>query len=199
MSETERAAALVSAPRLTSITGARFVASVFGLPGIVRSRLAVRSARDLSPLDFKENHIVLVGSVRSNPWVELFESKLAFRYEYDYSRSQAFIRNVSPRQGEFPVYRVGAEDGKSNEIYSTVALLPNLSRDGNVLMVAGTGTEGTESASEMVLNPELIASMMSKLDPAKTGKIRYFEVLLKSSRVANTSSGVEIVAQRTLE
>lgn len=198
MSEAERAASVAGSPRLTSVTSVRFVSSLLGLPGIVRSRLTVRSARDLNPLDFKGNHIILIGSVRSNPWVELFESKLCFRYEYDHARSQAFIRNISPRKGELRLYRVGGEDGKSSEIYSSLALLPNLSGDGNVLMVYGTGTEGTESAWEMLFNQQLMSNLASTLDFTESGRTRFFEVLLKSSRVGNTSNGVKIVAYRIL-
>lgn len=199
MSEAERAAIVAGSPRLTSVTTVRFVSSLLGLPGLVRNRLSIRSARDLSPLDFKGNHIILIGSVRSNPWVDLFEPKLSFRYEYDHARSQAFIRNVSPRQGELPLYRVGGEDGKSSDIYSTLALVPNLSGDGNVLMVGGTGTEGTESAWEMLFNPELMSKLMRELKLTNTGTPHFFEVLLKSSRVGNTSNGVEIVAYRILQ
>lgn len=199
MSEAERAAIVAGSPHLTSFTSVRFVSSLLGLPGIVRSRLIVRSARDLNPLDFKGNHIILIGSARSNPWVELFESKLSFRYEYDHARSRAFIRNVSPRQGELRLYRVGGEDGKSSEIYSTLALLPNLSGDGNVLMVYGTGTEGTESAWEMLFDPQLMSKLVSELNLTNTGKNRFFEVFLRSSRVGNTSTGVEIVAHRIVQ
>lgn len=198
-SETERAVALVNSPRLTGFAGARFAASVLGLPGIMRNRVTVRSARDLSPLDFKESHIILVGSVRSNPWIEMFEPKLSFRYEFDHERSQAIIRNADPRPGELVQYRVGGGDGKSNEIYSTLALLPNLSRDGNVLIVSGTGTEGTESACEMLLNPDLISRTVRELNLAKNGTTQYFEVLLQSSRVGNTSNGAKILAHRTID
>lgn len=196
MSEAERAAIVAGSPRLTSVTSVRFVENLLGLPSTFRSRLTVRSARDLNPLDFKGNHIILIGSVRSNPCVELFEPKLCFRYEYDHARAQAFIRNVSPQSGELPLYRVGGGDGKSSEIYSTLALLPNLSGDGNVLLVYGTGIEGTESAWEMLFNPQLMSKLVSELNLTNTGKNQFFEVLLKSSRVGNTSNGVEIVARR---
>jgi hypothetical protein len=138
-SESERAAKIVGMPVLTSVTGARFVASVFGLPGVSRNRLSVRSARDIGPLDFKGNHVILVGSVRSNPRAEMFEPKLNFRHEFDYARSQAVIRNACPGPGELPEYRVGGTDGKSSDIYSSVALLPNLSHSGSVLIRVGHG------------------------------------------------------------
>jgi hypothetical protein len=74
-----------------------------------------------------------------------------------------------------------------------------LSGDGNVLMAYGTGTEGTESAWEVLFNPQLMSKLMTELNLPNTGNGRFFEVLLKSSRVGNTSNGVEIVAHRIVQ
>jgi hypothetical protein len=64
--------------------------------------------------------------------------------------------------------------------------------------VSGTGTEGTESACEMLFNPELASRMMQRLNLRGNGRTQFFELLLKSSKLGNTSNGVEIVAYRML-
>jgi hypothetical protein len=198
-SPTHQAAELVGQPHLTSVTGARLVGSIFDLRGISRDRLSVRYARELEPRDFKGNHIILIGSSRSNPWVELFEPKLNFRFEFDFARSRPVVRNRVPLPGELPVYEAGGQDGGSDAIYSTIALVPNLSGDGNVLIVSGTGTAGTESASEMLFNNNLASQMIQKLRLQKDGGMQYFEVLLKSSKLGTTSRGGDIVAYRILQ
>lgn len=198
-SERQQAAELVGLPYFTSVTGARFVGSVFELPGISRDRLSVRYARELEPRDFKGNHVLLIGSARSNPWVELFEPRLNFRFEFDFTHSRPVVRNQSPLPGELPVYEAGGRDGSSDEIYSTIALVPNLSDDGNVLIVSGTGMVGTESASDMLFNNSLAWQMIRKLNLQKDGRVQYFEVLLKSSKLGTTSRSSNIVAYRILK
>jgi hypothetical protein len=198
-SERQQAAEIVGLPYFTSVTGARFVGSVFNLRGVSRDRLSVRYARELEPRDFRGNHVILIGSARSNPWVELFEPKLNFRFEFDFARSRPVVRNQEPRKGELPAYEAGGSDGNSGEIYSTIALVPNLAGDGNVLIVSGTGTVGTESASDMLFNENLARQMIRKLNVEKDGRVQYFEVLLKSSRLGTISRGSDIVAYRVIQ
>jgi hypothetical protein len=180
------------------MTGARILGAIVSLPGVSRRRLIVRHAREMEPRDFKGNNLILVGSVRSNPWVELFEPKLNFRFEFDFSRSRPVVRNLSPRPGELPAYWAGGANGQSSEIYCTMALLPNLTRDGNVLILSGTTMQGTEAGSEMLFHPDLTSKMIRQLKLHKDGRMRFFEVLLKSSRFGGTSSGGEVLAHRIL-
>jgi hypothetical protein len=194
----DRAAQLIAESQFTSVTGAQFAGGISQVPGINRKRLTIRSARDVQSRDFKGNNVILMGSIRSNPWVELFEPKLNFRFEFDFALSRAAVRNVSPRPGESAIYEAGGRDGKSNEIYSTVALVPNLTKDGYVLLLSGTRTEGTESASELLLNSDLTAKMIDSLQLRKAGRLHYFEILLKSARMGGTSKGAEIIAHRIL-
>ncbi|MCL5745446.1 MAG: hypothetical protein M1541_16240 [Acidobacteria bacterium] len=197
--EVDRAAAeVVVRGQFTSMTGARILAAIVSLPGVDRRRLIVRQAREMAPRDFRGNHLILVGSVRSNPWVELFEPKLNFRFEFNFSRSRPVVRNRSPRPGELPAYWAGGANGQSNEIYCTMALLPNLASDGNVLIISGTGGQGTESCSEMLLGPDLASKMIQQLRLYKDRRMRFFEVLVRSSQLGSTSSGVEILAHRIL-
>lgn len=197
--ERQKAAELIGLPYFTSVTGARFVGSVFNLPGISRDRLSVKYARELEPRDFKGNHVILIGSSRSNPWVELFEPKLNFRFKYDFTHSRPVVRNQAPMPGELPAYEAGGPGGNPDDLYSTIALAPNLAGDGNVLIVSGTGIVGTESASEMLFNNGLAWQMIRKLNLQKDGHMQFFEVLLKSSRLGTTSRSSEIVAYRILQ
>ena len=196
--ERERAAEIVGLPQFTSVTGARFAGNIFALPGVPKSRLSIRYAREIEPRDLKSNHVILLGNARSNPWVELFFQKLNFRHEFDFKESRARIRNQSPLPGESAVYLAGAPGDDSNDLYSTIAFLPNLDGTGNVLIVSGTGSVGTEAAGDLLFNPNLASQMVRQLHLQKDGHLRYFEVLVRSSRLGSTSQGLQVVAHRMI-
>lgn len=196
--ERERAAEIVGLPQFTSVTGARFAGSIFALPGVPKSRLSIRFAREIEPRDLKSNHLILLGNARSNPWVELFFPKLNFRHEFDFKESRAVIRNTSPLPGESAVYRAGAPGDDSNDLYSTIAFLPNLDGSGNVLIVSGTGSVGTEAAGDLLFNPNLASQMVRELHLLQDGHLRFFEVLVRSSRLGSTSQGLQVVAHRMI-
>jgi hypothetical protein len=62
--------------------------------------------------------------------------------------------------------------------------LPNLEKTGNILTIGGTEVEGTEGGSEFVTSERSMAQLRTYFKPAADGRSPYFEVLLKSSRVA---------------
>jgi len=196
--ERERAAEVVGLAQFTSVTGARFVGNVANLKGVAKSRLTVRYARELEPRDLKGNHVILLGSARSNPWVESFLPKLNFQQEFDFHESRAVIRNKAPRPGESPVYHAGGPGDNMNDLFSTIAFLPSLDGNGNVLIVAGTGTVGTEAAGDLLFDASAVDQMIEKLHLVRNGRLRFFEVLLRSSRLGSTSQGLQVVADRII-
>jgi hypothetical protein len=196
--ERERAAEIVGLPQFTSVAGARFVASVEALKGVPKNRLSVRYARELEPRDLKGNHVILLGSARSNPWVESFLPKLNFQQEFDFRESRAVIRNKVPLPGESPMYRAGEPGDDTNDLYSTIAFLPSLNGNGNVLIVSGTGTIGTEAAGDLLFDANLTEQMIRQLHLLHDGHLRFFEVLLKSSRLGSTFEGLQVVAHRII-
>jgi hypothetical protein len=159
----------------------------------------IRSARTVELQDFKTGNVILLGSSRSNPWNLLFEPQLNFRFGYDYDpgKHYAYIRNVAPQPGEEPVYRAVAGT-QSGWVYSTVSLVPDLRHKGNVLIIAGTTAESTETAGEFIVNPEATADLMRSLMSRNHGKVPYFEVLLKSGVFAGVAQRAEVVAFRIL-
>jgi hypothetical protein len=48
----------------------------------------------------KFGNVVLLSSPRANPWVELIENKLNFRYVYDQTSHYSAFENHSARSGE---------------------------------------------------------------------------------------------------
>jgi hypothetical protein len=137
-----------------------------------------------------------LGSVRANPWVELFEERLNFRFEYDPATGSPLFRNRSSLADEAPLYR--AEYGETSKAYAVVSLVDNLSMDGKVLMIAGTGLEGSEAAGEFILDPGTAEQLIRQLGLRSGGRLRNFEILLRTAVVGGTPAKAELIAHRLL-
>jgi hypothetical protein len=191
--------ALLAIPnwQFTDLADARLVQRLFRLNADHWDKAAIRSAKTMQIQDFTGGNAVLLGSNRSNPWNRLFEPMLNFRFDYDEAQRVAFIRNVNPLKDEQATYRA-ALPGKSGDCYSTIALVPNLRRTGNVLLIGGTTAEGTESAGEFIMNPASSSGLLSTLIQRNKGRLPYFEVLLRSGTFSGIAKNAEITAIRII-
>ena len=150
-------------------------------------------ARDYTPTLIKQDNVILIGSRKSNPWVDLFEGSLNFTVEYDPNRFVSFIRNRAPAAGEEAIY-TSPPAPDPNSGYSVVAYLPNPDQAGKVLIIAGTGSEATEGAGEFVTSEDQLAHFQKLLHVTT---LPYFEVLLKTTHLNGTPLDAKIVAYRT--
>jgi hypothetical protein len=155
--------------------------------------LILAYAREYSADSIKRNNVILIGSQKPNPWVDLFYNQLAFTIEYNPSLDQSFIKNVSPQAGEQSLYPVIATPD-SVVGYGIIAYLPNPSHTADALIIAGTNSQATDAAGEFVTSEASMERLLKKF-PSK--QIPYFEVLLRTTRLSGTPLGEEIVAVRT--
>jgi len=150
------------------------------------------SARDYVPALVKQDNVILIGGRKSNPWVDLFSSRLNFTVEYDPVRFVNFVRNHAPAPGEQEIYNSPPAPGP-NSGYSIVAYLPT-DEGGKVLIVAGTGSEATEGAGEFLTSEDQLAGFQQQLH---VSSLPYFEVLLKTTHLNGTPMEATVVAYRT--
>jgi hypothetical protein len=179
----------------TSLADANLQRKILRLTGDAELT-SVIFARDFHARHMKTDNVILFGSRRSNPWVELVEEQLNFRFVFDEVSGAAVIENRVPRAGEQPQYRAVRGSGTGALSYCLIACVPNLSRTGSMLVVAGTEMEGTEAGGEFMTSERWLAHLRQRLQPAGTDVFPYFEVLLKNSKVGGTSRGFEVVAWR---
>jgi hypothetical protein len=174
-----------------SIGDFRVALLILGLdPGNPRVKLT--SSRDYAPEAIKRNSVILIGSRKPNPWVDLYASHLNFTIMYDQIERRSYIRNNAPLPGEKSIYeRPSDQEGIAG--YSVIALLPDLSHTGSALIVEGLDSKGTRAAGEFLTNEESLQSFKRRLPP---GKFPYFELLLRTSALATTPLQSEIVAYR---
>jgi hypothetical protein len=180
--------------RFTSIGSVTAAYRIAQLAGRDQSKVSIFSARDFNIRQMKFDNVVLLGSRRANPWVELIEDRLNFRFGYDEQTRRGYFENRRPLPGEPAVYRTDAHSS-----YCHIAFVPNLDRTGNILAIAGTEVEGTEGGGEFVTSSASLAHLRELVHTTADGKLPYFEVLLKSDRVGGVAPRFSITAARTIK
>jgi len=148
-------------------------------------------ARDVAARDLKGANVILIGSRRSNPWVEMFEERLNFRYERDDASGQSRFENRAPRAGELASYL------NDRGQYAQVALVPNIEDSGRVLILAGANNAGTEAVGEFITNSDQIASFMNKLRLKDGDNPAQFEALIRLNSIAGIPKESIVVAFRS--
>lgn len=173
----------------------------------------IRYSRYLDPREFKTGNFILLGSRQSNPWDGLFEPQLNFYLDHDAKTHRYRIGNRSPRAGEQAYYasspsplpgdqqQYGSfpDDKGVEESYAYLALVPNLSGTGYVLIISGIDMADTEAAGELVTSPSFSTTLLSILS-SKGGKpsTPYVELLLQSTVMSGTARVSKIVAYRLI-
>lgn len=169
------------------------VASKVGLVcGLNNIPLDVVLAREINASETALDNLVLVGSLRANPWVGLYEEKLNFRSGFEESPMAAFFANSRPQPGERNEYR-GAFGILT---YCRVAFLPNAKGTGNVVLVNGTDVAASDAGGEFLTNETWLRYLRDALGLADAEPFPYFEVLLRGKILTNTVPKFDIVAFR---
>ncbi len=176
----------------TDMASVNVARRVLALAGIDQGRVALYFARDFTLRQMKSDNVVLLGSRRTNPWVELVENRMHFRFGFEPSTRQGYFENPHPQAGESSIYANGPSIS-----YCQITFLPNVAGTGNILVISGTDVEGTESGGEFLTSEAGPKSLRERLAPDGAGKFPYFEALLKSTRIGGTTPGCEIVTARS--
>jgi len=153
-------------------------------------------AGDFGVTYLQSHNLILVGTRRTNPWVEMFEDQLNFRSVFRETPPMlSYFQNRSPLPGESATYTV--EWTKMG--YCRVAFLPSPSRSGNVLLVSGTDMASSEAGGQFIGSERWIQTLHSALGLGPKARFPYFEVLLKVDYMTWNTPKFELVAHRTLK
>jgi hypothetical protein len=191
--ELQMAARLAAHRHYTSLANVNITRHIQTVAGADQGQLTAVFARDFNIRQMKSDNVVLIGSKRANPWVELMEPQMNFRFGYDPVTSQSFFENRQPRAGELAVYR-----NDPAVSYCDLAFLPNLGHTGNLLVISGTEMEGTEAGGEFLTTPRGMATLHRYVKLEGSGRYPYFEALLRSRKIGGASPGFEVIATRVL-
>ena len=162
------------------------VCAANGLP------LEVVFARYASTAQVSSHNAILLGSLRANPWVGLFEDKLNFRTVFEESPRAAYFVNRLPKPGEQPVYKAQwAALG-----FCRVAYLPNPKGTGDVLLISGTDVQVTEAGSEFITSERWVRALRTSLGLKSGDPVPRFEALLQGQLINATVPEFQVVVVR---
>jgi hypothetical protein len=181
----------------TSIVVLEFVAHLAQLGEVVPERMLIRHPHDLRMQDLRSGNAILIGSVDANPWDELFEQQLNFRFAYnpkDINTSPVIV-SEHPLAGEKTVYSENDLSEPIHNTYGVIDFLPNLDGTGHVVLVAGINMAGTEAAGRFLLDPVLMANAIEHAT-RPDGDIHPFEILIEASNLAANTSRLRLISER---
>jgi hypothetical protein len=159
--------------------------------------VAVRYARDMTLRELSPGHVVLIGRPLSNPWNEMFESKLNFRFYSDLERNLIICQNRSPQPGEQSEY-LPVDEGAKRTVYASISFLPNLNNGGNALIIAGNSSGSQEVAAEFATNEKLLKTFTDKIQKGGD-RLPYFELLIRTITLAGVAQESEVLAYRVFK
>lgn len=187
---------------LTSFADLADVVSLLKMAGPLQRQVVVRYPRDLRIRDLDHENLIFIGSPASNPWVSLFQDRLNFREsEGAVGRSPKAFVNMHPKSGEKSRYEGLRWTGTAGEDYATIALVPNPTHDGSVLILQGLQQEGSEAAGRFLTDTENRRQLLHALgiDPSHPSSERiWFEALIRSRTVSGAPGSPQLVTARRI-
>jgi len=194
--ELERLWSTLAQSQYTNVADLRTVSQLLRLPQVDRTKTQIRFARDLSVSEIKQNNVVLIGSARANPWVDLFQEYGRFRVGYDAQAKVNIVQNRDPGPREKPLYVEVGGDTSEHVAYGVISYLPSLDGESSSLLVGGTSKAGTEAAAEYLLGPDFPKFL--KTLTQREAAVPHFEVLLSARSVNGSSYQSTIVSYHLL-
>jgi hypothetical protein len=180
----------------TSIGDLALARRILSANAALQSQISIVFARNYNARGPTSDNVILLGSQRSNPWVQLYLEKLNFVFDYDEASRKVVVRNRSPRQGESAEYLIAGNGPGIKEGYAVMAYLPNRAHSANVLMLAGTDMEATEAVGVLATDEAELAPALAKI--AGNGQLVYFEALFKTRRLAGAPQECRLVSWRQI-
>ena len=128
----------------------------------------------------RDANVVSVGAPEANS--RLAEMTRLQQFAFKSSREEprlgtGGIVNLHPSPGEEAIYFGAARPYTSD--YAVIALLPNLSSQHHLLILAGTNTYGCQAAAEFLTRADLLEDLRSRLAVSRSDHLPYFEALIK--------------------
>ena len=118
-------------------------------------------ARYMSVRDFEKGNFILIGSRRGNPWTSLFEPQLNFALEEDKENHLFHFVNKNPKAGEQKIYSNQQEPHGDYLSYVDIALVPNLTKTGYVLLLNGSVMDSNEAAAHLIFDGDFSVAALT--------------------------------------
>ncbi|QHN04999.1 hypothetical protein FTO74_17770 [Granulicella sp. WH15] len=190
-----RLAQEVESRRYTSMADLEFAAALARLPQALPDRTQIRYVRDLQLEDFKQSNLIMAGSLIADPWLSVVQREMNFILHDNLSTGPLRVENVKPKPNEKKEYLFRDDDPRHRGL-ATIAFLPNLSGNGNMVIVQGFTLAGTEAAAEFVTSGKDFDSLFHAF-AGNNSRLPHFEILLETMDVNGMASRPNVLASHT--
>jgi hypothetical protein len=155
----------------------------------------LRYARYMSVREFEKGNFILIGSRRGNPWISLFEPQLNFALEEDKETHLFHFLNKNPSTGEEKIYANQQQPHGDYVSYVDIALTPNLTKTGYVLLLNGSVMDSNEAAAHLIFGGDLPGPLLETLGH-ELGSDAEAEVFLRVHSLEGAPSKYDVIAVR---
>jgi hypothetical protein len=159
--------------------------------------VTIRNPSEMGTPSFENEGVILIGGPYVNPWVQLFENRLNFRTLVDADTAYSEIQNVKP-VGNEPSKYVARSEGGVMVSYLRIAVLPNLSGSGQVVLIGGTRGASQAAGCNYLTQPGSLNEILKRFGAARLSQLPPFELLIELHAFSRTSLKLEVVASRRL-
>ncbi|SEB64287.1 hypothetical protein [Terriglobus roseus] len=156
------------------------------------SAVKIQFARDFTGELLRHDSTILLGSTRSNPWVEPFQAKLLYRLQSSADGHSIEVHVEAPQSGEQSVYATSSDPNRTDG-FCVIALMPSLGGSGKTMIIAGTDSQATEAGGDFVTQEATLKQLQARLPAASFDN---FQLLLRTSRTSGSPLAAEIVSVR---
>lgn len=192
----------VAMRRVTSPADITIASRLAALVGRSGGQVNLEFARDASADFFHQGNAVLIGSHRSNPWVEVFEPNLNFELDQDPQSGAPLFRNRSPQSGEAKVYAIPAayDTQKVSErtypSYGVIALMRGCGGRGLTVVLEGLNTQATQAMGDLVTDPQRLDQLLKGIGHVPGTAVTPFEAMVQITSLPGAYADPKIVAYR---
>jgi len=162
------------------------------------SRSSIRYSHSMNARDFEKGNFILIGSRTADPWVELFEPQLNFAYEEDTQTHIYHFRNKHPQPGEQLLYQADTGIRVSTTSYVDIAIVPNLTKTGYVLLLNAATMDANEAAIQLLFRDTLPPALAKLFNSNAEISSQSIEIFLRDHAVDGVVNGTEVIAVRKI-
>lgn len=173
------------------------------LAGELGGRVSAQFARNANADFLHHGNIVLIGSHRSNPWVEEYEPNLNFQLKQDPVSGAPLYLNRSPQSKEASTYAIPnsldmeGDEQKEFISYGVIALLKICGEQSFVVLDEGLNMQATQAMGDQLTDPQMLDALLHSIGHKPGKNVEPFEALVQITSLPGGYDGPKVVAVRS--
>ena len=192
----------IAARRATSPANLEVSAHLAALAAGFGNQVTLQYARSASAGFFAHGSIVLIGSHRSNPWIEVYEPNLNFELEQDPHSGAPLFRNRSPQPHEDSVYAIPyaldthGDEEREFTSYGVLALLKGCGDHRFFVVDEGLNMQATEAVGDLITDPQRLDAFLRSVGHKFGTYVVPFEALIQMKSLPGGYGDPKVVSFR---